>query len=108
MSIFDLIFIVVVLSSLATLAAAIRSHTRTSHPLTGDPPQVRHVRCCVSGDRGLSRPAVAAESVTTSRVFKPPAHSTGLGLITGHGGPGCFIIGDDSSLFYKRTFIRLA
>jgi hypothetical protein len=51
------------------------------------------------------------ESVTTSRVFKLPAHSSGLGLITGHGGPGCFpgcfIIGDDSSLFHKRTLVRL-
>src|SRR5579859_2305078 len=51
------------------------------------------------------------ESITTSRVFKVPADSGGLGLITGHGGPGCFpgcfIIADDSSLFHKRTFVRL-
>jgi hypothetical protein len=51
------------------------------------------------------------ESVTTSRLFKLPANSGTLGLITGHGGPGCFpgcfIIGDDASLFHKRTFIRL-
>ena len=52
------------------------------------------------------------ESVTTSRVFKVPADSlAGLGLITGHGGPGCFpgcfIIGSDASLFHKRTFVRL-
>jgi hypothetical protein len=51
------------------------------------------------------------ESVTTSRVFKVPADAGELGLITGHGGPGCFpgcfIIGDASSLFHKRTFVRL-
>ena len=52
------------------------------------------------------------ESVTISRVFKLPAAAEGLGLITGHGGPGCFpgcfIIGDDASLFHKRTLVRLA
>jgi hypothetical protein len=51
------------------------------------------------------------ESVTTSRVFKLPADAGDLGLITGHGGPGCFpgcfIIGADASLFHKRTFVRL-
>ena len=51
------------------------------------------------------------DSITTSRVFKLPAAAGGLGLITGHGGPGCFpscfIIGDDASLFHKRTFVRL-
>jgi hypothetical protein len=47
------------------------------------------------------------ESVTTSRLFKLPADSGDLGLITGHGGPGFFIVGDDASLFHKRTFIRL-
>ena len=47
------------------------------------------------------------ESITTSRVFKVPADSGALGLIAGHGGPGCFpgcfIIGADSSLFHQRT-----
>ena len=51
------------------------------------------------------------ESVTTSRLFKLPADAAGLGLVTGHGGPGCFpgcfIIGDNASLFHKRTFVRL-
>jgi hypothetical protein len=52
------------------------------------------------------------ESITTSRLFKLPADADGLGLITGHGGglgrfPGGFIIGDNASLFHKRTFIRL-
>jgi hypothetical protein len=52
------------------------------------------------------------ESVVTSRVFKVPADSVaGIGLITGHGGPGCFpgcfIIGSDASLFHKRTFVLL-
>jgi hypothetical protein len=51
------------------------------------------------------------ESVTTSRVFKVPADARELGLITGHGGPGCFpgcfIIGDNASLFHKRTLVRL-
>ena len=50
------------------------------------------------------------ESVTTSRVFRLPADASGLGLITGQGGPGCFpacfIIGDNASLFNKRTFVR--
>jgi len=53
----------------------------------------------------------AGESVTTARIFKVPADADDLGLITGHGGPGCFpgcfIIGDASSLFHKRTFVRL-
>jgi hypothetical protein len=51
------------------------------------------------------------ETVTTSRRFEVPADARGLGLITGHGGPCCFpdfIIGDEASLFHKRTFIRLA
>jgi hypothetical protein len=51
------------------------------------------------------------ESVTTSRVFNVPADSVGLGLITGHGGPGCLpgclIVGANSSLFHKPTFVRL-
>jgi hypothetical protein len=51
------------------------------------------------------------ESITTARLFKLPADAAGLGLVTGHGGPdcfpGCFIIGDNASLFHKRTFVRL-
>jgi hypothetical protein len=49
------------------------------------------------------------ESVRTSRVFKVPAGVGELGLITGHGPSGIstFIIGDQGSLFHKRTFIRL-
>ena len=50
------------------------------------------------------------ESVTTTRTFKVPADAGELGLITGHGGPCCYpnlIIADDSSLFHKRTFVRL-
>lgn len=49
------------------------------------------------------------ESIRTFRVFKVPADAGELGLITGHG-PCCistFIIGDEASLFHKRTFIRL-
>jgi hypothetical protein len=49
------------------------------------------------------------ESVTTSRDFRVPQSARGLGLITGHGGPiSNFIIGDEASLFHKRTFVRLA
>lgn len=51
------------------------------------------------------------ESVSTSRTFKVRADAGGLGLITGHGGPydfpSIFIIGDEASLFHKRTFVRL-
>jgi hypothetical protein len=50
------------------------------------------------------------ESVTTSRIFKLPAGAGGLGLITGHGGPlnlGALVIGDDSSLLHKPTYVRL-
>jgi hypothetical protein len=51
------------------------------------------------------------ESIATSRLFKLPADAGGLGLITGHGGPGCFpgcfIIGDNASFFHKRAFVRL-
>ena len=50
------------------------------------------------------------ESVLTSRTFKVPVNAGADGLITGHGGACCFpslIIGDDSSLFHPRTFVRL-
>ena len=50
------------------------------------------------------------ESVETSRVFQVPAGTGPLGLITGHGGAGfitTFIIADSSSLFHKRTMVRL-
>ena len=49
------------------------------------------------------------ESVRTSRVFKVPVGVGELGLITGHGPSGIstFIIGDQGSLFHKRTFVRL-
>ena len=50
-------------------------------------------------------------SVTTTRVFKVPENARELSLVTGHGGPGCFpgcfVIGDDSSLLHKRTLVRL-
>ncbi|HTT63946.1 MAG TPA: hypothetical protein VMG35_18975 [Bryobacteraceae bacterium] len=50
------------------------------------------------------------ESVTTARTFKVPADAGSLCLITGHGIPCCYplpIIGDDASLFHKRTCVRL-
>jgi hypothetical protein len=49
------------------------------------------------------------ESVSTSRTFRVPAGAGELGLVTGHG-PCCittFIIADPSSLFHKRTYVRL-
>jgi hypothetical protein len=50
------------------------------------------------------------QSVTTTRIFRLPAGSGGLGLITGHGGPvnpGKLVIGDESSLLHKPTYVRL-
>jgi hypothetical protein len=50
------------------------------------------------------------ESVSTSRVFRVPADAGELGLTTGHGGglnPDRVIIGADSSLLHKRTYIRI-
>jgi hypothetical protein len=50
------------------------------------------------------------ESVLTSRTFSVPSDAGAVGLITGHGVPCCYpslIIADDSSLFHKRTSIRL-
>ena len=50
------------------------------------------------------------DSVSTTRTFRIPAGASGLGLITGHGGPfdlGKVIIGDEASLFHKLTYIRL-
>jgi hypothetical protein len=51
------------------------------------------------------------ESITTTRTFKVPADAGEIGLITGHGGssgfPSLVIIGDEASLFHKRTFVRL-
>jgi hypothetical protein len=60
------------------------------------------------GDVPLDVLLEPSESVTTSRDFRVPQSARGLGLITGHGGPiSKFIIGDEASLFHKRTFVRL-
>lgn len=48
--------------------------------------------------------------VTTSREFLVPADATELGIVVARSGlpfPGCCIIGDESSLFHKRTIVRL-
>jgi hypothetical protein len=49
------------------------------------------------------------DSVATSRTFRVPAETRELGLITGHGPSyiGSLIIGDESSLLHKRTYIRI-
>jgi hypothetical protein len=48
------------------------------------------------------------QSVRTVRVFELPADARGVGLAVDHSGfPGDIIIGDDSSLFHRRTIIRL-
>lgn len=49
------------------------------------------------------------ESVTTTRVFTTPPEARDVGLVLEHGGsgPGPVIIGDDLSLFHKRTVVRL-
>lgn len=48
------------------------------------------------------------ESVSTTRVFELPTDAHDAGLVVGRGAfPGCIIIGDDQSLFHKRTIVRL-
>ncbi|HUI75796.1 MAG TPA: hypothetical protein VLX32_12675 [Candidatus Acidoferrum sp.] len=51
-------------------------------------------------------------SVRTSRVFRVPSSTRGLGLITGHGGAYCgvmsfLVIGESGCLFNKPTMIRV-
>jgi hypothetical protein len=49
------------------------------------------------------------DSVTTTRVFRLPADARDVGLVLDHSssGPGILIIGDDLSLFHKRTILQL-
>lgn len=51
------------------------------------------------------------ESVKTLRTFQVPARASGLGLITGHGGPYCSlfppIIGEAGCVFRKPTMVRI-
>ncbi len=49
------------------------------------------------------------ESVETTRVLEVPAGARSLGLVFTHVGvgPGKFVIGDDESLFHKRTIVRI-
>jgi hypothetical protein len=51
-------------------------------------------------------------SVVTARKFQVPPSTTGLGLVTGHGGPYCgpvnlLVIGGGGCLFKKPTMIRV-
>ena len=52
------------------------------------------------------------EAVTTPRVFKVPADTGELGLITGHSGPYCMfpgplIIGSGGCVFHKPEMVRI-
>jgi hypothetical protein len=51
------------------------------------------------------------DSVKTWRTFRVPASASGLGLITGHGGPYCSpfppIIGEAGCVFHKPTMVRI-
>jgi hypothetical protein len=51
------------------------------------------------------------QSITASRSFVVPEAAVILGLVVAREGggrfPGCCIIGDESSLFHKRTIVRL-
>jgi hypothetical protein len=51
------------------------------------------------------------ESVKTWRTFRVPASASGLGLITGHGGPYCSpfppIIGEAGCVFHKPTMVKI-
>jgi hypothetical protein len=50
------------------------------------------------------------EAVNTSRQFRIPTDASGLGLITGHGGPYCswpLIIGESGCVFNKPTMVRI-
>jgi hypothetical protein len=47
------------------------------------------------------------ESIPTSRTFTLPDDARQVGLIVNHGtGPANFVIGDEASLFHKRTIVR--
>jgi len=50
------------------------------------------------------------ESVKTLRTFRVPASVSGLGLITGHGGPYCagfLIVGEGGCVFHKPTMVKI-
>ncbi len=47
------------------------------------------------------------ESFIHRVAFRVPTNAAGLGLAKSGSGPGAFIIGDDASLFHKRTVTRL-
>lgn len=48
------------------------------------------------------------EAVETARRFEVPSTARGLGLVVNHGnGPANLIIGDEASLFHKRTVYLL-
>ena len=48
------------------------------------------------------------EAVETSRTFQVPADARELGLVVNHGsGPANIVIGDEASLFHKRTMYLL-
>ena len=47
------------------------------------------------------------ESFIHRVAFRVPSNAAGLGLAKSGSGPGAFIIGDDASLFHKRTVTRL-
>ena len=53
----------------------------------------------------------AAAAATISRTFDVPADASDVGLVIAREGgmrfPGCCIIGDEGSLFHKRTVVRL-
>jgi hypothetical protein len=47
------------------------------------------------------------ESIPASRSFTVPEDARQVGLIVNHGtGPGSLVIGDEASLFHKRTIVR--
>lgn len=48
------------------------------------------------------------EFVETSRKFRVPADAREIGLVVNHGGgPGNIVIGDEASMFHKRTMYLL-
>jgi hypothetical protein len=47
------------------------------------------------------------ESIATARAFIVPPDASQVGLVVNHGsGPANFVIGDENSLFHKRTIVR--
>lgn len=71
-----------------------------------DPEAERALAAAGRAGEPLDHVVNPGESFIHRAAFRVPAHAHGLGLAKSGSGPGVFIIGDDASLFHKRTVMR--